>query len=130
MGELFSVAGMAVTAGVLAVLLRQYKAEYAMLLSLLCCVLIFAVILSQLQPAFDLLNRLLHTTGINSEYGKILMKALGICYVVQLASDSCTEAGQTAIAGKIELAGKAAILLLSLPLFENLAAIALNLIGF
>lgn len=129
MGELFSIAGLAVTAGVMAVLLRQYKAEYALMLSLICCVLVFGVVLKSLQPAFETAEKLLSGIGVSGEYGKILMKALGICYVVQLASDSCAEAGQTAIAGRVELAGKAAVLLISLPLFENLAAIALRLIN-
>ena len=64
-----------------------------------------------------------------NEYTMVIIKALGICYVTQLASDTCQDAGERAMAGKIELAGRVAVLLLSLPMFSSILQIALELIG-
>ena len=41
----------------------------------------------------------------------------------------CKESGQLAISSKIELAGKVMVLVLSLPMFEELLKTALNLIN-
>ncbi|MGI5957954.1 MAG: SpoIIIAC/SpoIIIAD family protein [Massiliimalia sp.] len=127
--ELTPVVGGALAAAALCLLLKQYKPEYAMMLSAVCGAMVFLAVLSSLSPVLELANTLAGQTGVNTLYGKTLFKALGICYLVQLASDCCRDAGQTAIAGKIELAGKGAIVLLSLPLFESLAETALTLLN-
>ena len=126
--ELLPTIGIALTGTVLYVLLKQYKEEYAMLSALACSVLIFLMVLQQLSPVVSSLNELLNLSAVGGIYTKSLLKALGICYIVQLASDSCKDAGQASIAGKVEFAGKAAILVIALPLFQNLASAAVRLI--
>ena len=46
----------------------------------------------------------------------------------QCTQDLCREAGQTALAGRVEFAGKAAMLVAALPLFSALADILLELL--
>ena len=41
-------------------------------------------------------------------YLTILFKSLGICYIVQLASDYCKDCGENALASQVTLAGKLA----------------------
>lgn len=128
--DLLPIIGVAAIGTALCILLKQYKPEYAMIISLVCCMVIFLMAVVSLQPAFQQMEQLLSQTsaGANAVYAKTIIKALGICYLVQIASDSCRDAGETAIAGKVELAGKVAIVLLALPLFQNLAEIALDFI--
>jgi stage III sporulation protein AD len=59
----------------------------------------------------------------------ILFKTLGLCFLAQFAADSCRDAGENALASKVELAGKLAIVILALPLFEKITSTALALIG-
>ena len=49
-----------------------------------------------------------------------MLKALGICYLTQIASQTCIDSGYGSMANKIELAGKLTIVLLALPMFTNL----------
>ena len=118
--NVFAIIGFAVTAAVVCVLLKSYRPEYAVLISIGCCVLIFSVLLTDITPALERLRSLLDDVTYNSVYLEIVIKSLGVCYVTQLASDACADAGQSAIAGKVELAGKFAVILLSMPLFTNL----------
>jgi len=57
-------------------------------------------------------------SGIDNMYLTILFKSLGICYIVQLASDYCRDCGENALASQVTLAGKLAMLSVSLPLFK------------
>ena len=127
--DIFAVAGLAVVSAALCLLLKQYKPEYAMLAAVACGILLFLTILSSLTPAFQAMSNLMQRASINSEYTKAIIKTLGVCYVTQLAADACRDAGQTAIASKVELAGKVFIVIIALPLFENLVSIAFALIG-
>lgn len=67
--------------------------------------------------------------GAKAEYVQILFKALGLCFITQIACDACRDLGETAIASKVETAGKLSVLLVSLPLFEKILGIAGGLIG-
>ena len=59
-----------------------------------------------------------------SELTEIVLKALGICIVAELGSQCCRDAGETAIATKVELAAKAALVLMSIPIFQTLLEVA------
>ncbi len=63
-----------------------------------------------------------------SEYAQILLKALGIAYITTITQSLCSEAGENAIAGGVELFGKAQLILLSLPLVFSLLDIASELV--
>jgi stage III sporulation protein AD len=126
--NILSIAGIALTAAALAVMLRQYRQEYALIIGIAAGVLIFTIVLSNIQPAFDEIDTLLIRAKVDTQYGTILIKSLGVCFVAQLASDACRDAGETAIASKVELAGKFTVLLIALPLFGQVAELVLKLL--
>ena len=126
--DIFAIAGLAVTGAALAVLIKQYKKEYALMLGLCVGVLIFAYVILKALPVINFMHNLMQSSGVSSDYAKILMKSLGVCYLAQLASDSCRDAGETALASKVELAGKISVVLFALPMLQNLATIALGMI--
>lgn len=125
--DLIAIAGVGLVAAAAAVLLKQYKPEYAMLVSLAAAALIFGWILVDLIPAFSVMRELMERAALSSEVVKILIKVLGVCCLCELAGQVCREAGQLAIASKIDLAGKVTILLLALPLFRELLELSLSL---
>lgn len=127
--DMIAIAGAGLVAAAAAVLLRQYKPEYAMMVSLAAVTFLFFWILGEILPALNTLRGMMERTAFSSSALKILMKCLGVCYLCEIAGQVCREAGQTAIASKVELAGKAAVLLLCLPMFEELLQIALTLIN-
>ena len=127
--DLLAIAGAAVTAAVLAVTLRRYHAEYGMLLAILAGVCILAMLLQALPAVMSQISSLLRAASLPEEYALILFKALGLCWLAQFAADSCRDAGEGALASKVELAGKTAVLLTVLPLFSAVGELALGLAG-
>lgn len=127
--DMLNIAGVAITVAAFAVLLRQYKQEYALLLGVSAGIMIFLLILNKAQPAFSQINGFMEKSGVNTAYAEILIKAMGICFVTQFAADACKDAGESAMASKVELAGKFAVLLIALPLFTQVANLAIGLIG-
>ena len=108
-------------------MLKKYNPEISMLISVGAGVLVAGVIISQAVPAIDKISTLITTAQLNTEYTSALFRALGICFICQFASDSCSDAGEKALATKIELAGKIAVVLISLPLLEQITETALSL---
>ncbi len=126
--EWTSIIGIGLVGMITAVLLRQYKPEYATLVSLAVGILIISMLCTQLFPVFEQMKQILDQAGLSAGYIGILVKSLGVCYLTQLASDACRDQGETAIGSKIELAGKITVLALGLPLFGKLLEIVNKLI--
>lgn len=119
--------GIALIAMILCVLLKGYRPEYSVFLSLTAGILILLMTLDALVPVMETLTELIEISGHGREAFTILLKALGVCFITQLASDACKDAGEGAIASKVELAGKVVILLLAMPLFEQIIGVATSL---
>ena len=105
---------------ILAVLFRRHEPEYAPLISLAAGLAVVFLLLGQLEPIFSQMEEILRQAGIGTEYIAVLLKSLGICYITQLAADTCRDAGESAIASKMELAGKITVLTLAVPYFTGM----------
>ncbi len=127
--NIIAVAGFAILAAVFAVMLKRYHQEYAVVLSIAAGIIILFEVFANISPAVKQIDTLLSAAGLSSEYTSILFKTLGICFLAQFAADSCRDAGEGALASKVELAGRIAVVILSLPLFEKIANTAVGLIG-
>lgn len=127
--NIVGIAGIVICTAVTAAMLRRYHQEYAILLSIAAGIVILLDIFSHVAPAMEQIHTLLSASGVSSDYALILIKTLGVSFLAQFAADSCRDAGENALAAKMELAGKISIVVLSLPLFEKIAETAVNLIG-
>lgn len=127
--DMTAIAGLGILSAMLCVIIRQYKPEMALGVSIACGVLILAAVITMLAPSVQAIAELTDAAGLNGGYAQILLKALAVCYVTQLSADCCRDAGESAIATKIELAGKAAIVIISLPVFTSLTEIVTSLIN-
>lgn len=126
--DITAIAGIGILSAVLCVIVRQYKPEMALGISTACGILILTAVITMLAPSVSAIAELTEAAGLDEGYTAILLKALAVCYITQLAADCCRDAGESAIAGKIELAGKSAIVVISLPVFASLAELVTNLI--
>lgn len=125
--EIFKILGLCLCALVLLDVLRQYGPTFAVLAALACCAALLALAARALEPVLAFAQRLSQLSG--SEHFGAVCKAVVIALLAQSVQDLCQQAGQTALAGRVELAGKAAVLLAALPLFTALADTLLSLLG-
>ena len=123
-----TVVGVVLIATFLAVLLKPYRAEYALAVSLIAGVVILAYVFGDSIGVISAVKTLLERTSV-SDAGSTLFRALGICLLTQMASDACRDVGEQAMAAKAELVGKVFLLMLALPLLENVAQMAEQLLS-
>lgn len=121
--------GVLIIAAFLSVMLKPHRPELALGLALAAGVGVLALVLTQVTPALTRIQSMLESASVSGEYVLVLFKALGVCLLTQIAADVCRDAGEAGLAAKAELAGKAIMLLLALPLFEKIGELALTLIN-
>lgn len=110
------------------VLIRQWKAEFAPLLRLGLAVLFAGTVIAMSAPLVSYIGTLTENAGV-SGYAEFLLKALGIAVLTQCCAELCRESGENGVAMGVELAGKAEILLLALPLIGEILSTVRELLS-
>lgn len=118
--EITALIVLCIITALLALSLRGQRPEFAMLLSLGCGVFVLLNLLGQMKGILSGLERVMAGLSGQSDLTGITLKALGICIVAELGSQCCRDAGEAAIAAKVELAAKTALVLMCMPVFTQL----------
>ena len=128
MGELLIIV-VGIIGALVCVVINQYKPEYTMLAAIATGIVILLLLVPDISLITEYLNEIVQVEKIDLSYGKTVVKALGICIITQLASDTCRDCGQSSIASKIELGGKVSVLVISIPIFVSLIETVQELIN-
>ena len=115
--------GVALCALAAILILKGQKSDFAVFVGAAAGVILLGVAVTTFLPVFDFIKEMIIQTSF-SEHMTTLGKALGITLAVQLSSEICRDSGEAALASKLELIGKAEILILALPLISELISLA------
>ena len=126
--DIFKVALIAVVACVFTVLLSQHRPEYSLIVKLASVACIIVIVSASFAEIADDITDLAAGIQLNNEYILLMIKAVIIAVTCHIVSDICTDTGNKAIASCVDLAGRTAILLLSVPMLKTLAKIARELV--
>ncbi|HEY8449946.1 MAG TPA: stage III sporulation protein AD [Bacillota bacterium] len=124
--EIIQVVSIALLGTIALVLLRQARPELAVPVSVLAGVIILFFVLEQIGAVVRLASDLLDQAGVHVRYAGSLLKIIGIAYLTEFGAQICRDAGEGAVAAKVELAGKVFILLLAVPI---IVAVVETLLG-
>lgn len=114
--EIWQIVGLALIVTVLSVVLKQIRPEIALQLSILAGASIFILIISKIRVIVDLLQTLADQANISSYYLLIILKIVGVAYLAEFGAQICRDAGESALATKIELAAKVGVILIAIPI--------------
>ncbi len=118
--DIVKIIGIGLVALLLIIVIRQYKPEFTVYISLIAGILILACILPKISAIIDMLNSLVSTASINSSFLVLLLKITGIAFLTEFAVSICKDAGESAIATKIDMGGKVVIISMSIPILAGL----------
>lgn len=123
MKEMIEICGIALITAVCALGLKKYAPETSVLLAITGGAFILIRVLSRVSPIIEQISSLTS----NGEYAEILVKTLGICVICQFVSETCKDAGQGALASKVEFSSRVAVIITAMPLFRNILNTAMEL---
>ncbi len=126
--DIFKLLGFAVIATVLIVVIKEQRKEIALILSVFTSIAIIAYAMTQMSGVITMLESLIEKSGISKDFMLIIFKVIGIAYLVEFGKNICMDAGQSAIATKLEMAGKVMIVVLSVPLINALLSVIAGMV--
>ena len=129
MNTLFAVAALCMISVLLCKVLERYAREQAVMLTIGTAVGVLLLLLTMLEPLLTQIHQLFQVTGLPDTYIAVLWKALGICYVTQLAGDVCRDSREEALCSVVHMAGKIALMVQALPLIRGLMSMISEVLG-
>lgn len=103
----------AVVGMLIALVLRKQQLDMSVLVSIAICLLLMFFMVQAFDSLVSFIKKI--SGYMNLEYVGVLLKLIGIAYVCEFASSLCKDAGYQAIAGQIEVAGRVAMMVITIP---------------
>lgn len=126
--EIVQVVGLGLIATIVVVILREYRPELAVQVSLAAGAIVMLLVLNRITGALNVITETAVSAGINLVYLHTLLRVIGIAYLAEFGSQVCRDAGESSIASRVELAAKVIILVMAVPIIVEIMESILRLI--
>ena len=104
---------------VLALAVKNIKGEMGQLITIAGAVILMAAVLPYIMAVISAIREFSELSSLGEKFLSPVLKITGIAYISQLGSELCTDSGETALAKRVENAGKIAVTVVSLPLAKE-----------
>jgi stage III sporulation protein AD len=126
--EIIQIVGLGFIVTILAVIIKEQKPVFAFLLATITGIFIFLFLIGKISEIIRVLEDLATKSNINMIFLKTILKIIGIAYIAEFAVQIIRDAGQEAIASKIELAGKILIMVMAIPIITVIVETVIRLL--
>lgn len=126
--EIVKIAGIGLISLIIIVVIKQYRPEFAVYVSIIAGLLIIWLVISRLSGIVEILKNLANKASLNSSFLGILIKISGIAILTEFTTSICKDAGEGAIATKVDLGGKIIIMSMSIPIISSLLEAILKIL--
>ncbi|OOQ97281.1 stage III sporulation protein AD [Bacillus mycoides] len=124
---MIQIVGLGLVATFLAAVLNQHKSSITSLFIVFIGSMMFLLLIDQIHSILQMIERVASEAKVSNVYVETLLKIIGIAYIAEFGAQITKDAGQGAIASKIELAGKILILVMAIPI---LTVVIETILGF
>ena len=128
MGELLKICGVAIICAAASARIGKSSDGIGLAVRLGGTVAVVGLAVSLVLRVVEYLQGM-ELSQLPSQYFSVMLRALGVCVLSRICSDVCKDSGETTAAGAVESAAKFALILLSLPILEELISYAESLAG-
>ncbi|MEK4028845.1 MULTISPECIES: stage III sporulation protein AD [Bacillaceae] len=112
----------------LALLLQEQQPIFAFLLVMFVGCGLFLFLADRIAEIILMIKKLAARADVEFVYVETILKIIGISYIAEFASQITKDAGQEALAAKMELAGKVIILSMAVPILTILIETILTML--
>lgn len=111
--------GIAFAALLAGLLLKRMREELSLGIRIAAIVLIFLIIIGGIREVLTAVTEWIAIAAFG-EYAESMIRAIGLAFLCKICGDICRDCGENGLAGCVESAGKIGILLLCVPMVQEL----------
>lgn len=126
--EIFQLVGIALITAVAALILKETKPELAFAVTIAGGIILLLFVFEIFRDSLSVFGHIAEITGIDNTLVKIILKMVGIGYLVEFSAGILNDFGQNSLADKLTFCGKVVILVLAVPIIERVLALIVSLL--
>ncbi len=128
MDIIFKIIAIGLITCVASMVVKPVKSDFAILIGIAGGLIIIAMIVNYFTGILSSIKDIIGVTGLNSSLYTILLKIIGIGYLIEFSAGICSETGNPGLGDKIMLGGKLVIMVMALPIVTNILNIIMELL--
>ena len=109
-----------VAGALICTMLRPQRPELAIVTAIATGTAALMICIPDIKSAAQALDMLAADSGFGAGNSAMLLRACGISLIAEFAGQICTDAGESALAGRIKLAAKLALLVMAIPMVADI----------
>lgn len=125
--DIMQIVAIGIIASIIVIVVKEYKPELAIQISIVTGLIIFTAMLSKLSSVLTVLKFYAAKSDIDILYFSIILKVISIAYITEFGAQICKDSGEVSIGNKIEFAGKVLIMVLAIPIYAALFDIIIKI---
>ncbi len=126
--EIFQLVGIAFVTAVAALLLKETKPELSFAVTVAGGIILLLFVFEVFRGSITIFGKIGDLSGIDAALIKILLKMIGIGYLVEFSAGLLSDFGMNSLADKLVFCGKVVILVLAVPILESVLSLVVDLL--
>lgn len=126
--DIMQIVGLGIIATVLAIILKEQKPVFSFLIAIVTGIIIFLFVVEKVADVIFVLEKMVFQAQLDMVFLETVLKIIGISYIAEFGAQITRDAGEGAIASKIELGGKIIIMILAIPIIQAIVETVLQLL--
>ncbi len=127
MQDIVKILGVAIMCACVAVVVKSANKDFSGIVKVVSSAILAGGVMIIASPLIEFITDISEGTQINT-YLSVMLKAIGVAFLTHICASVCRDCGEQTVAGYAELAGKIEMLIIALPLIEELITIAEDLV--
>ena len=126
--EVIQLIGVAIVSTTLCLVIKKDRPEIANFIAIIAGVTILLSVVFKLNFIIEGIQGLASKANIPNMYISLIIKLIGIAYLMEFAIQLCKDCGEGNIASKLEFGGKIIVMTMSFPILLSIVDMILNII--
>ncbi|WP_243444920.1 stage III sporulation protein AD [Romboutsia maritimum] len=120
--------GIAIISTTLCLVIKKERPEIANFIAIITGITILLSVIFKLNFIIESIQNLASKANIPTMYISLIIKLIGIAYLMEFAIQLCKDCGENNIASKLEFGGKIIVMTMSFPILLSIVETILNII--
>lgn len=110
------------------IIIKPIRSDFSIIIAIAGGLIILFMIINYLTDVFDAFKNIINISGLNSNLYKLLLKIIGVGYLIEFTAGICIDTGNQSLGDKVLLGGKIIIMVMALPIVTSILEIIMELL--
>ena len=110
------------------IIVKPIRSDFSVIIAIVGGLIILFMVIDYLSSVFETFRNIIGITGLNSNLYTLLLKIIGVGYLIEFTAGICFDTGNSSLGDKVLLGGKIIILVMALPIITNILQIIMELL--